>query len=488
MQINGIGGLNSNRFTKQISSDYNVNSPVMANSIKMNTLGKDSVSFMGGTKELTYLAKKTIKNLPADLSGQRILMRVDHNVSFDKETGKIIDDTRIRATVDTISDLLKRKAKVIIATHVGDPLKPSKGKLKPAQSTKACAERLSELLEAKMGKVNVVHTTEIAGEKALAQSNALKNGEILYLENVRMNPAETGKNAVKNAEGLYEQVKVAKEQVNEFAKDFAKLGDIYVNDAFGAAHRKHVSTALVTEHITGPKVAGLLMEKEINNLKKLLENPKRPFVAVIGGSKISSKTETIKTLIDKVDTLVVGGGMTYTFKLAQGGKIGNSIHELDQIETAKTIIDMAKKKGVKLVLADDVVVADKFAADANTKVVSAMNIPDGWEGVDIGPKSIKKFTKALTKAKTVLWNGPVGVYEIDKFAKGTNAIAGKVAHVTSKNKAMTILGGGDTIGAIEKSGIAADKFTHVSTGGGASLEFFETNGKLPGVMTLDNLS
>ncbi len=466
----------------------------VTNPLKLKTLNRDEISFTGigsvankAADEVINLSKKTLSDLPQDLSNHRVFVRVDHNVPFEKD-GTISDDTRIRATLNTIEELIKRKAKIVLATHIGDPNNIKKGQKEKEISTKVVAERLQELLNQKQGleNIKVIHTPKITGDDVIQQTHNLKPNEILYLENVRFNPAETGKVAVKNADGLYESVKVSPEEIDTYAKDLAKLGDIYVNDAFGAAHRDHVSTSKIAKYIPGAKVAGLLMQKEIDNLGQLLQNPERPFVAIIGGSKVSSKLEVLNTLVDKVDKLVIGGGMAHTFTLAKGGKIGQSLVELDQVDAAKAIIAKAKEKGVELILPVDTLIADKFADDALTKVVEVGHIPDTWQGLDIGPKSIEMVKSALGNAKTILWNGPVGVFEMPSFSKGTNSIAEAIADVTKNNKAKSILGGGDTLSAIAKSGIPEDSFSHISTGGGASLEMIEKNGKLPGILKLDN--
>lgn len=398
------------------------------------------------------MAKKALNRLSAeDLSGKRVFVRVDFNVPLD-EQGNITDDTRIRAALPTIQHLTSNGAKVILASHFGRP----KGKVVDSMRLTPVATRLSELL----GKP-VTKTDDCIGDAVASTVAGMSNGDVVLLENVRF---------------------YAEEEKNdpEFSKKLASVADLYVNDAFGTAHRAHASTEGVT-HYLAPSVAGFLIEKELQYLQGAIEEPQRPLAAIIGGSKVSSKITVIETLLEKVDKLLIGGGMIFTFYKARGLSVGKSLVEDEYLELAKTLEAKAKEKGVELVLPTDVVVADNFAADANAQTVSVENIPDGWMGLDIGPDSIKKFESVLADAKTVIWNGPMGVFEFDKFAKGTEAIAKTMASLTDKG-ACTIVGGGDSVAAVEKVGLG-EKMSHISTGGGASLELLE--GKvLPGIAAL----
>jgi phosphoglycerate kinase len=399
------------------------------------------------------VSKKTLANLSAaDLSGKRALVRVDFNVPLD-EAGNITDDTRIRAALPTIQDLRQKGAKVILVSHFGRPKGvDDKLRLTPV------AKRLSELLGQE-----VIKTDDSIGDEVSAKVGALQNGQVLLLENVRFYKEEEKNDP-------------------EFAKKLAANADLYVNDAFGTAHRAHASTEGVT-HYLSPSVAGYLIEKELQYLQNAIENPQRPLAAIIGGSKVSSKIGVIETLLEKCDKLLLGGGMIFTFYKARGLNVGKSLVEEDKLELAKSLEAKAKERGVDLLLPTDVVVADKFAADANSQTVSIDNIPDGWMGLDIGPDSVKTFQQALTECKTVIWNGPMGVFEFDKFAVGTEAIARTLADL-SKQGATTIIGGGDSVAAVEKVGLA-DQMSHISTGGGASLELLE--GKvLPGIAALND--
>ncbi|MCL1463878.1 phosphoglycerate kinase [Argonema galeatum] len=398
------------------------------------------------------MSKKTVANLSSsDLAGKRVLVRADFNVPLD-DAGNITDDTRIRAALPTINDLTGKGAKVILCSHFGRPKGvDEKYRLTPV------AKRLSELLGQE-----VVKTDDCIGDEAAAKVGAMQNGQVLLLENVRFHPEEEKNDP-------------------EFAKKLAANADLYVNDAFGTAHRAHASTEGVTKYLS-PSVAGYLIEKELQYLQNAIENPKRPLAAIIGGSKVSSKIGVIETLLDKCDKLIIGGGMIFTFYKARGLNVGKSLVEEDKLELAKTLEAKAKERGVQLLLPTDVVVADKFAADAESQIVSVENIPDGWMGLDIGPDSVKTFQSALADCKSVLWNGPMGVFEFDKFAAGTEAIARTLADLT-KNGTDTIIGGGDSVAAVEKVGVA-EQMSHISTGGGASLELLE--GKvLPGIAALD---
>jgi len=399
------------------------------------------------------VAKKSVSNLSAEeLLGKRVLVRVDFNVPLD-EAGNITDDTRIRAALPTIQYLTSKGAKVILTSHFGRP----KGKVVESMRLTPVAKRLSELLSQP-----VIKTNDCIGDEVAAAVAGMQNGQVALLENVRF---------------------YAEEEANdpEFAKKLASVADLYVNDAFGTAHRAHASTEGVT-HYLKPSVAGYLIEKELQYLQNAIEVPQRPLAAIIGGSKVSSKITVIEKLLEKVDKLLIGGGMIFTFYKARGLSVGKSLVEDDYLELARTLEVKAKEKGVELLLPTDVVVADKFDKDAESQVVSVESIPDGWMGLDIGPDAVKVFKAALADCKTVIWNGPMGVFEFDKFAKGTEAVAYSLAEIT-KTGATTIIGGGDSVAAVEKVGLA-DQMSHISTGGGASLELLE--GKvLPGIAALD---
>jgi phosphoglycerate kinase len=401
------------------------------------------------------MPKLSIRDI--DLTNKRLFIRVDFNVPLTEDGSSITDDTRIVATLPTIEYALRHKAKVILASHLGRP----KGKPDPKYSLRPVVDRLRELLDKKLSqKVNVAFAPDCIGEIASEMARQLESGQVLLLENLRFH---------------------AEEEANDpaFSKALASLAEVYVNDAFGSAHRAHASTEGIT-HYLKPAVAGLLMEKEITYLGKALENPERPFVAIIGGSKISGKIDVIQTLLDKVDTLVIVGGMVYTFLRALGLKTGKSLVEEDKIDLAKAALDKSKAKGVELLLPADNILADNFAPDAKTQVWDcSVDFPDDWRGLDIGPKSIAAIEKVVGAAKTIVWNGPAGVFEFPRFAVGTNAIAKAVA--ANKN-ATSIIGGGDSVSAINQAGVA-DQITHISTGGGASLEFLEGK-KLPGVEAL----
>ncbi len=405
------------------------------------------------------MPKKSVASLSAaDLAGKRVLVRCDFNVPLD-DTGKITDDTRIRAALPTIQMLTSQGAKVVLTSHFGRP----KGDDFAARVTDKfrltpVAARLSELLGKTVSKPN-----DCIGDAVTAAISALNNGDVILLENVRFHPGEEKNDP-------------------EFVQQLAANADLYVNDAFGTAHRAHASTEGVA-HILKPAVAGLLIEKELQFLQEAIENPQRPLAAIVGGSKVSSKIGVIDTLLDKVDKLLIGGGMIFTFYKARGLSVGKSLVEEDKLELAQTLEAKAKEKGVELLLPTDVVVADAFSADANSKTVSINDIPDGWMGLDIGPDSVKVFEDALASCKSVIWNGPMGVFEIDKFAVGTEAIAHTLASLT-KTGCTTIIGGGDSVAAVEKVGVA-DQMSHISTGGGASLELLE--GKvLPGIAALND--
>ena len=390
--------------------------------------------------------KKTI--LDVDVAGKKILLRCDFNVPQDKETGAITSDKRIVAALPTIRYLLEKKAAVIACSHLGKP----KGEWKSKLSLAPVAERLSELLGQE-----VIFARDIVGEDAKAKAAALQGGQIMLLENLRFDPREEKNDP-------------------SFAEELASMAELYVSDAFGTVHRAHASTAGVAAYL--PAVSGLLVAKELEVMGGALNDPKRPFVAVLGGAKVSDKIGVINNLLDKADTIIIGGGMAYTFAKAQGGSIGKSLCEEDKLDYALEMIAKARKNGVKLLLPSDTVAADDFSNDAKRQVVSTMAIPEGWEGMDIGPDTTKVFCDAVKGAGTVVWNGPMGVFEFDNFAAGTHAMAQALAD----SGAITIVGGGDSAAAVEQMGFA-DKITHISTGGGASLEFLEGL-ELPGVACL----
>ena len=392
--------------------------------------------------------KKTIKEI--DVQGKKVLVRCDFNVPIDSETGKITDNRRIRGAIPTIKHLLDNNAKVILCSHLGRP----KGEFNPKYSLAPVAEELAKLLER---PVNL--SKDVIGEDAENLTSNIKEGEIVLLENVRFHKEEEKNDP-------------------EFAKKLASFAEIYVNDAFGTAHRAHGSTAGVADYL--PAVSGFLIEKELEFLGSALENPQRPFVAILGGAKVSDKIGVIENLLEKVDTLIIGGGMAYTFYKAQGHNIGTSICEEDKLELANSLLEKAKQKQVNLLLPLDNHIASEYSNDAEDKFVESTEIPEGFMGLDIGPKTIESFKNAIKDAKTVLWNGPLGVTEFSKFAEGTREIATALA----ESDAITVIGGGDSAAAVEKMGLA-DKMTHISTGGGASLEFLE--GKvLPGIACLND--
>ena len=391
--------------------------------------------------------KKTIRDI--DLDGKKVFVRCDFNVPMD-ENQNITDNTRIVAALPTIKYLLDKNCKIVLASHLGRP----KGEVKPEFSMKPVAKELSKLLNHE-----VIMANDVVGEDAFNKVNNMKNGDIVLLENVRFEPGETQNDP-------------------ELSKKFASMAEIFVNDAFGTAHRAHSSTTGIADYIPG--VSGFLIEKELKFLGNAVENPQRPFVAILGGAKVSDKIGVIENLLNKVDTLMIGGAMAYTFFKAQGYGVGNSICEEDKLDLAKEIMAKAKQKNVKLMLPVDTVVGKEYKEDTESKTVKSSEIPDGWQGFDIGEETIKMFSNELQSAKTVVWNGPLGLFEFKQFAVGTNAIA----KVLSQIDATTIIGGGDSASAVKKAGLA-DKMTHISTGGGASLEFLEGK-KLPGIECLEN--
>ena len=390
--------------------------------------------------------KKSVTDV--DVSGKRVLLRCDFNVPQDKQTGEITSDKRIVASLPTIKYLLEHGARVVACSHLGKP----KGEVVPSLSLAPVAKRLSELLEKP-----VVFASDVAGEDSVKKAEALKDGEIMLIENVRFEKGETKNDP-------------------ELAKRLASLGEIYVSDAFGSVHRAHASTAGVAAYL--PAYAGFLVEKELSVMGKALADPKRPFVAILGGAKVSDKIGVITNLLDKADTIIIGGGMAYTFFKAMGWNIGTSLLEEDRVELAKETMEKAKAKGVKFLLPIDTAIGDRFAADCERKVVDSDKLPDGWMGMDIGEKTVELFRENVKNAGTVVWNGPMGVFEFPAFAQGTR----EIARALTESNAVTIVGGGDSAAAVEQLGFA-DKITHISTGGGASLEFLEGK-ELPGVACL----
>ncbi|NLL67322.1 MAG: phosphoglycerate kinase [Clostridiaceae bacterium] len=390
--------------------------------------------------------KMTVSDL--DVKGKRVIVRVDFNVPLDAE-GNITDDKRIQGALPTIRHIIENGGKLILVSHLGRPKDGFEAKF----SMKPAAEHLGKLL----GK-EVILAADVIGEDAKAKAAALKEGEILMLENVRFHKEETKNDPA-------------------FAKELASMAEIYVNDAFGTAHRAHASTAGLADYL--PSACGFLIKKELDFMGKALDNPERPFVAILGGAKVSDKISVIENLLDKVDTLIIGGGMAYTFIKAQGHDVGTSICEMDKLDLANSLIAKAKEKGVNLLLPVDNVVGKEFAADTEAKTVPSDSIPDGWMGLDIGEATIKIFSDAIKDAKTIVWNGPMGVFEMERFAIGTK----KVAEALANSGAISIVGGGDSAAAVEQLGYA-DRITHISTGGGASLEFLEGK-ELPGIAVLN---
>jgi phosphoglycerate kinase len=391
--------------------------------------------------------KKTVRDV--EVNGKRVFCRVDFNVPMSE--GAITDDTRIRAAVPTIQYLIKQGAMVILASHLGRP----KGEVVEELRLTAVAERLTGYLDKP-----IIKSDEVIGEKVSQQVESLQNGDVLLLENVRFHPGEE-----KNDQ--------------ELSRGFAALADLFVQDAFGAAHRAHASTVGVGQYI--PAVAGFLMEKELAFLGKALSEPERPFTAIIGGAKVKDKIGVIESLLDKVDNLIIGGGLANTFIKAQGHNVGSSLLEEDKVELAASFIKKAKDQGVPFLIPVDVVVADRFADDANIQTVSVEEIPDGWQALDIGPKTTATYQQVIAQSKTVVWNGPMGVFEMKSFKTGTESVATSMVQVDG----TTIIGGGDSVAAVEQAGVA-DQMSHISTGGGASLEFMEGK-ELPGVTILEDL-
>ncbi|MCD8103203.1 MAG: phosphoglycerate kinase [Alistipes sp.] len=410
-----------------------------------------------------------------DFSGKRAIIRVDFNVPLNDKF-EVTDDTRIRAAIPTIKKVLDGGGSVILMSHLGRPKNGPEDKFSLRHIIPAIEERLG---------VKVDFAGDCMGEEAARKAAALKPGQVLLLENLRFYAEEEGKprGLAENAtdEEKAAAKKAVKESQKEFVKKLASYADVYINDAFGTAHRAHASTALIADYFPNDKMFGYVMEGELKAIDNVMKNPQRPFVAIIGGSKVSSKITIIEKLMEQVDSLIIGGGMTYTFKAAQGGKVGNSLCEPEMFDTALAILKKAEEKGIGMVFAEDALCADAFSEDANTQECPSDAIPDGWEGLDIGSKAKKSFADHITSCKTILWNGPVGVFEMDKFATGTKAVADAIVDATAKG-AYSLIGGGDSVAAINKFGLA-DKVSYVSTGGGALLEYMEGK-ELPGVAAI----
>ena len=410
-----------------------------------------------------------------NFSGLKAIVRVDFNVPLDKQTRVVTDDTRIRGAIKTIKKIVADGGSVILMSHLGRPEGvQEKYSLKP----------VLPVLEKHLG-MKVMFAPDALGEEAVTMAKALKPGEVMMLENVRFYPEEEGKPILPDT-ATDEEKKAAKAELKmkqkEMAKKLSTYADVYVNDAFGTAHRAHATTAVIADYFTEDKrMFGFLINSELAAMDKVLKNPGKPFTAVMGGAKVSDKILIIDNLLDRVDNLIIGGGMTYTFIKAMGGKIGNSLCEADKLDIARAVIEKAKAKGVKLLLPVDGVNADRFDADADTYISAIDDVKEGWMGLDIADKSIKLFEDVIMNSKTILWNGPMGVFEMEKFAKGTTAIARAVAKATEKG-AFSLIGGGDSVAAINKNGLA-DKVSYVSTGGGAMLEYMEGK-KLPGITAI----
>ena len=405
--------------------------------------------------------------------GKRAIIRVDFNVPVDAQ-GNVTDDTRIRAAVPTIRKVLDEGGAVILMSHMGRP--------KKNPDPKYSLQQIIPAVEKNLG-TKVIFAGDCMGDRAADICKNLKAGEVALLENLRFYAEEEGKPRGLAEDATKEEKEAAKKALKEgpqqeFVKRLASYADCYVNDAFGTAHRKHASTYLIAKHFPNDKMFGYLMEKEVKAISEVMEQPQHPFCAIIGGSKVSSKIGVIKALIEKVDSIIIGGGMTYTFAGARGGKVGKSICEPEMFPVALEILELAKQKGVQLVMSPDALICDKFAEDAHTQEASVMNIPDDWEGVDIASEGKKAFREHILGCKTILWNGPVGVFEIDKFATGSKEVAEAIAEATEKG-AFSLIGGGDSVACVNKFGLA-DKVSYISTGGGALLEYIEF-GTLPGV-------
>ena len=410
-----------------------------------------------------------------DFSGKRAIIRVDFNVPLDAE-GKVTDDTRIRAAIPTIKKVLEKGGSVILMSHLGRP--------KKNPDAKYSLEQIIYAIEARLG-VKVQFAGDCMGEKAAEMAAALKPGEVMLLENLRFYAEEEGKPRGLAEDATDEEKKAAKKAVKESQKKFverlASYADCYINDAFGTAHRAHASTALIADYFPNDKMFGYVMENELKAIDGVMQNPERPFCAIIGGSKVSTKITIIEKLMEKVDSIIIGGGMTYTFAAAEGGKVGKSICEPDMFPVALDILRKAEERGVKIIRTPDALICDDFAETANTQEAPANNIPDEWEGVDIATEGKAKFREHILGCKTILWNGPVGVFEINKFSTGSKAVAEAIAEATA-NGAYSLIGGGDSVACINKFGLA-DKVSYVSTGGGALLEYMEGK-ELPGVAAI----
>ena len=411
-----------------------------------------------------------------NFEGKRAIIRVDFNVPLDKEFN-VTDDTRIRAAIPTIKKVLAGGGSVILMSHLGRPKKNNDEKYSLSHIIKA--------VEARLG-VEVLFAGDCMGEKAAEMAAALKPGQVLLLENLRFYAEEEGKPRGLAEDATDEEKKEAKKAVKESQKEFVKklasYADCYINDAFGTAHRAHASTALIADYFPNDKMFGSGLEGELKAIEAVMENPQRPFVAIVGGSKVSTKISIIETLMEKCDKIIIGGGMTYTFSAALGGKVGKSICEPDMFETALGILKKAEEKGIKFVMSPDALTADDFSNEANTKEASVKDIDDAWEGIDIGSEGKKLFHDEIMECKTILWNGPVGVFEIEKFSTGSKAVAEAIAEATQTKGAYSLIGGGDSVACINKFGLA-DKVSYVSTGGGALLEFIEGK-ELPGVAAI----
>lgn len=413
--------------------------------------------------------KKTIREV--DVSGKRVLVRVDFNVPL--KDGKVDDDSRIRAALPTIEYVLENGGSLVLVSHLGRP----DGEIKPEFSLKPVADRLSELLDQP-----VTFVGDCIGADARSAAETLQPGAVLLLENLRFHAEEEGKARVSGDASEDEKKRAAddmKSSQEKFARELAALGDIFCNDAFGTAHRAHASTAIVNRFFK-QSTAGFLVEKELEYLGRAIADPERPFVAIIGGAKISGKIDVLANLTDKVDTLIIGGGMAYTFYLAKNIPVGKSLVEPDKVALARDVLQKAADNGVDVLLPLDHVVADSFSASANTRVVGEKEIPDGWMALDIGPETVRLFARAIGTARTIVWNGPMGCFEMEPFAEGTMALTKAVA----ESEGVSIIGGGDSVSAVNRSGLAG-KITHISTGGGASLEFLEGK-RLPGIEALSD--
>ncbi len=410
-----------------------------------------------------------------DFTGKRAIIRVDFNVPLNAE-GKVTDDTRIRAAIPTIKKVLERGGSVILMSHLGRP--------KKNPDTKYSLEQIIYAIEERLG-VKILFAGDCMGEKAAAMAAALKPGEVMLLENLRFYAEEEGKPRGLAEDASDEEKKEAKRAVKESQKKFverlASYADCYINDAFGTAHRAHASTALIADYFPNDKMFGYVMENELKAIDGVMENPQRPFCAIIGGSKVSTKITIIEKLMEKVDSIIIGGGMTYTFAAAEGGKVGKSICEPDMFPVALDILRKAEERGVKIIRTPDALICDDFSEEANTQEAPANNIPDAWEGVDIATQGKAKFREHILGCKTILWNGPVGVFEINKFSTGSKAVAEAIAEATAAG-AYSLIGGGDSVACINKFGLA-DKVSYVSTGGGALLEYMEGK-ELPGVAAI----